>query len=65
MKKKTTKLQERKERVRSRWLKSPTAENMNLLSFSKFLMALDSAKTHEGVDQLVRDWRYYGKSKGE
>jgi len=50
-------LWERKQHLRQRWANSKAADAMNVLEFSRFMVALETAKSHADVDGLAKRWR--------
>jgi hypothetical protein len=58
-------LSARKALLRQKIVKSPYADDLSVLEFSRLLMALDTARTHGALDEVKRYWKEFTQSKGE
>mgnify|MGYP001562140009 CR=1 FL=1 len=43
--------------LRNRWVNSKAADDMTVLDFTRFLTALDAARSHVEIDDLAIQWR--------
>jgi hypothetical protein len=57
-------LRNRKEKLRHRIVKSPYADDLSVLEFSRLLMAIDIARTHDELDAVAKYWKEF-TNKGE
>lgn len=62
---KTKPLSERKDKLRQKIVKSPLADDLSVLEFSRLLMSLDTARTHGALDAVAKYWKEFTQSKGE
>ena len=58
-------LSDRKEKLRQKIVKSPYADDLSIMEFSRVLMALDVARTHDELDEVAKYWKEFTQSKGE
>jgi len=58
-------LSDRKEKLRQKIVKSPYADDLSIMEFSRVLMALDVARTHDELDAVAKYWKEFTQSKGE
>jgi hypothetical protein len=62
---KTKPLSERKDKLRQKIVKSPFADDLSVLEFSRVLMAIEVARTHGALDEVAKYWKEFTQSKGE
>ena len=65
MKTKQKPLSVRKDKLRQKIVKSPYADDLSIMEFSRVLMALDVARTHNELDAVAKYWKEFTQSKGE
>ena len=58
-------LRDRKEKLRHKIVRSPYADDLSVLEFSRLLMALDTARTHDELDAVAKYWKEFTQSKGD
>ena len=58
-------LSDRKEKLRQKIVKSPYADDLSIMEFSRVLMAIDTAKTHDTLDAVAKYWKEFTQSKGD
>ena len=58
-------LSDRKEKLRHKIVKSPYADDLSIMEFSRVLMAIDVSRTHGELDEVAKYWKEFTQSKGD